>query len=692
MDHNQDLKYINRELSWLMFNDRVLEEAYDKDSKVFTRLKFLAITASNLDEFFMVRVAGLKQQMAAKYRKKDISGRTPEEQLNAIYIETQLMMKKIYSCLNKSLMPKLEESGIRFKKYSELNERQAVYARDFFDEFCFPALTPLAVDSGRPFPLLQTKGINIGLMLSSTAEEELFAVVKVPTVLPRFVEIHSEEGSTEYIFLEEIILNNLEKLFTGYEIMEKSIFRITRDSDLEMDEDDVEDLLIQIEKNIKRRKWGAAVRLEIQSKGDKKIRKFIKKRLEVKDEETYEINGPLDPTCWFEFIENKKFAHLLDMLPKPQDSIDFFGQEDLFEAIKERDRLLHHPYESFYKVLEFIEQAVEDPKVLAIKQTLYRVSNNSPIISKLISAAENGKQVTVVVELKARFEEEKNILWARKLEQAGCHVVYGLPGLKIHSKALLIVRREEDGIRRYVHLSTGNYNDTTATLYEDLGLFTCREDICIDVSNMFNMITGYTKVVHYKKIFVAPGNLRSGFEYYIDREIRNVKAGGEGHIIAKLNSLIDQGIIDKLYEASREGVKIELIIRGMCGLRAQVQGLSENITVRSIVGTFLEHSRIYYFQNGGDDDLFLSSADWMERNLDRRIEILFPVEDHQLKKRLLGFLDVLLADTEKTRIQLEDGTYKDLDRRGKEPVNAQMLMHQKASEAIKKAKKDMIGL
>ncbi len=692
MDHDQDQKYINRELSWLMFNDRVLEEAYDKDSKVFTRLKFLAITASNLDEFFMVRVAGLKQQMAAKYRKKDISGKTPEEQLKAIYLETQLMMKKIYSCLNKSLIPKLEESGIRFKKYGELNERQIIYVRDFFDEFCFPALTPLAIDSGRPFPLLQTKGINIGLMLRSADEEELYAVVKVPTVLPRFVEIHSDEGSTEYIFLEEVILNNLEKLFTGYEIMGKSIFRITRDADLEIDGDDVEDLLLQIEKNIKKRKWGAAVRLEIQSKGDKKIRKFIKKKLEVKDEETYEINGPLDSTCWFEFIENKKFEHLLDTLPNPQDSIDFFGEEDLFEAIKERDRLLHHPYESFYKVLDFVESAVEDPKVLAIKQTLYRVSNNSPIISKLIRAAENGKQVTVVVELKARFEEEKNILWARKLEQAGCHVVYGLPGLKIHSKALLIVRREEDGIHRYVHLSTGNYNDTTATLYEDIGLFTSREDICIDISNMFNMITGYTKALHYKKIFVAPGNLRIGFEYHIDREIRNVRAGGEGHIIAKLNSLIDQGIIDKLYEASQEGVKIELIIRGMCGLRSQVKGLSENITVRSIVGTFLEHSRIYYFFNGGDDDLFLSSADWMERNLDRRIEILFPVEEHQLKERLLDFLDILLADTEKTRIQLEDGTYKDLDRRGKEPVNAQMLMHRKSTEAIKKAKKDMMGL
>ncbi|SHJ35885.1 polyphosphate kinase [Dethiosulfatibacter aminovorans DSM 17477] len=692
MAENMNEQYVNRELSWLMFNNRVLEEAYDKKSRIFTRLKFLAITASNLDEFFMVRVAGIKQQLAAKYNKRDIAGMTPKEQLEAIYEETQKMMKKMYNCLNKSILPKLEQEGIFMKKYSDLNPSQKEYADEFFEEFCLPVLTPLAVDSGRPFPHLGNKSLNIAVELDFEDDDKLYAVVQVPSVLTRFVEVDADGDETVFVYLEDIIENNLDKLFKGYEISGTVIFRITRDADLAIDEDEAEDLLLEIEKYVKKRKWGSAVRLELQKKGDKGLMKFMKKNYGVSSDEIYELTAPLDLASWFSFIGNSRFSHLIDEDPKPQRAMDFYGEEDIFSAIRERDRMIHLPYESFDKVLEFIDRAVDDPDVLAIKQTLYRVSKNSPIIDKLIRAAENGKQVTVVVELKARFDEENNIVWAKKLERAGCHVVYGLPGLKIHCKALLVVRREDEGINRYVHMATGNYNDSTAKLYEDIGMFTCREDICSDISNMFNTITGYTKHREYKKIFVAPHGMRKGFEHYIDREIWNVKNGGYGRIIAKFNSLVDKKIINKLYEASREGVEIDLIIRGVCCLRAGVPGLSENIRVRSIIGTFLEHSRIYYFYNEGYSDIFLSSADWMERNLDRRIEVLFPVENGILKERVVEMLELSLADTEKSRFQLEDGSYRRVDKRGKESVNVQMRLHENAVENFRRAKEEMMGV
>lgn len=692
MSEKLNEQYVNRELSWLMFNNRVLEESYDKNSRIFTRLKFLAITASNLDEFFMVRVAGIKQQMAAKYNKRDIAGMTPREQLDAIYEETQKMMKKMYNCLNKSILPKLEQEGIFMKKYTDLNSSQREYADEFFEEFCLPVLTPLAVDSGRPFPHLGNKSLNIAVELDFEDDDKLYAVVQVPSVLTRFVEVDSDGDETVFVYLEDIIEHNLDKLFKGYEISGTVIFRITRDADLEIDEDEAEDLLLEIEKYVKKRKWGSAVRLELQKKGDKGLMKFLKKNYGVSSDEIYELTAPLDLTSWFSFIGNSRFSHLIDEDPKPQRSIDFYGEDDIFAAIRERDRMIHLPYESFDKVLEFIDRAVDDPDVLAIKQTLYRVSKNSPIIDKLIRAAENGKQVTVVVELKARFDEENNIVWAKKLEKAGCHVVYGLPGLKIHCKAFLVVRREDEGINRYVHLSTGNYNDSTAKLYEDIGIFTCREDICSDISNMFNTITGYTKHRDYKKIFVAPHGIRKGFEHYIDREIWNVKNGGYGRIIAKFNSLVDKKIINKLYEASRDGVEIDLIVRGICCLKAGVPGLSENIRVRSIIGTFLEHSRIYYFYNEGYSDIFLSSADWMERNLDRRIEVLFPVENGMLKERVVDMLELSLADTEKSRFQLEDGSYRRVDKRGKESLNVQMRLHENAVENIRKLKEEMMGV
>lgn len=692
MVENINDRYVNRELSWLMFNDRVLEEAYDKNARIFTRLKFLAITASNLDEFFMVRVAGIKQQMAAKYNKRDIAGMTPKEQLEAIYEETHGMMKKMYNCLNKSILPKLEDQGILMKKYTTLNSLQKEYAEDFFEEFCLPVLTPLAVDSGRPFPHLGNKSLNVAVELDSDDEEKLYAVVQVPSVLPRFVEVDSEGDETVFVYLEDIIEHNLDKLFKGYDITGTVIFRITRDADLEIDEDEAEDLLLEIEKYVKKRKWGSAVRLELQKKGDKGLMKFLKKNYGISTDEIYELTAPLDLTSWFSFIGNSRFSHLIDEDPKPQSALDFFGEEDIFAAIRERDRMIHLPYESFDKVLEFIDRAVDDPDVLAIKQTLYRVSRNSPIIDKLIRAAENGKQVTVVVELKARFDEANNIVWARKLEKAGCHVVYGLPGLKIHCKAFLVVRKEDEGIIRYVHMSTGNYNDSTAKLYEDIGVFTCREDICSDISNMFNTITGYTRQKEYKKIFVAPYGIRKGFDHYIDREIWNVKNGGYGKIIAKFNSLVDRDIINKLYEASQEGVEIDLVIRGVCCLKAGVPGLSENIRVKSIIGTFLEHSRIYYFYNEGYSDILLSSADWMSRNLDRRIEVLFPVENGMLKERVVDMLELSLADTEKSRYQLEDGSYRRVDKRGKESVNVQMVLHEKAVREIRNAKEEMMGI
>jgi polyphosphate kinase len=692
MVDNMNEHYVNRELSWLMFNDRVLEEAYEKNSKLFTRLKFLAITASNLDEFFMVRVAGIKQQMAAKYNKRDIAGMSPKEQLEAIYEETHGMMKKMYNCLNKSILPKLEEQGIRIKKYTSLDSHQKEYVEDFFEEFCLPVLTPLAVDSGRPFPHLGNKSLNIAVEIDSGEDDKLYAVVQVPSVLPRFVEVDSCEDEIVYVYLEDIIEHNLDKLFNGYEIIGTVIFRITRDADLEIDEDEAEDLLLEIEKYVKKRKWGSTVRLELQKKGDKGLMKFLKKNLRVSSDEIYELTAPLDLTSWFSFLVKGRFSHLIDEDPKPQEAIDFFGEEDIFAAIRERDRMIHLPYESFDKVLEFIDRAVDDPNVLAIKQTLYRVSKNSPIIDKLIRAAEKGKQVTVVVELKARFDEENNIVWARKLEKAGCHVVYGLPGLKIHCKAFLVVRKEDEGIIRYVHMSTGNYNDSTAKLYEDIGLFTCREDICSDISNMFNTITGYTRQREYKKIFVAPYGIRKGFEHYIDREIWNVKNGGYGKIIAKFNSLVDKEIIKKLYEASNEGVEIDLIVRGVCSLKAGVPGLSENIRVKSIIGTFLEHSRIYYFYNEGYSDILLSSADWMSRNLDRRIEVLFPVENGMLKERVMNMLELSLADTEKSRLQLQDGSYRKVDKRGKESINVQMILHEKAVTEIRNAKEEMMGI
>lgn len=682
---NPEEYIVNRELSWLMFNERVLEEAYDQEHKILTRLHFLAITASNLDEFFMVRVAGLKQQVAAGYNKKDPSGLTPKEQLDKIYPKVLKMIKKQYSCLNKSIKPVLKNNKIRFVKYDELDKNEKRNINDFFNEFCFPTITPLAVDAGRPFPILLNKSLNIAVYLKDKGEK-YYAVVQVPSVLPRFIKVNKKKEEHRYITLEEIITNNLKKIFKGYTIKGTLLFRITKDADLEIDEEEANDLLIEIEETVKKRRWGDIVKLEFTKHGNDDLKEFLIQKLKVKNHEIYELSGPLDLTGFFEFVKINNHSNLLDEKPIPQEAVDFHENKNIFELIKERDRLIHLPYESFNKTVEFIKEAAEDPNVLAIKQTLYRVSKKSPIIDSLIMAAEEGKQVTAVVELKARFDEENNIVWARKLEKAGCHVVYGLPGLKIHSKAILIVRKEPEGIKRYVHLSTGNYNDNTAKLYTDIGLFTCDSSICKDISDMFNSITGYTYREDYRKIFVAPKTLRKGFEFYIDREINNAKNNKKALIKGKFNSLVDKDIILKLYEASQAGVKIELNVRGICCLKPGIKNISENINVKSIISNFLEHSRIYYFYNGGDPKVFLSSADWMSRNLNRRIEILFPVENSNLKERVVGILDLNLADTVKARIQLSDGTYKNVDKRGKKKIDSQKIFHRRAVERIENIK------
>lgn len=667
--------YINRELSWLEFNERVLEEAFDKTNPILERFKFLAITASNMDEFFMVRVAGLMEQVYAGRTKKDVAGLTPAMQLAKISERTHEMVVRQYNCLNRSLVPQLKSDNIVFKDYSELNQEQKEFAKRYFNTTLFPVLTPMAIDSSRPFPLVANKSLNLIVELEG---EDMYAVVQVPSVVGRLVELPcAGDGKREFIFLEEIIKHFADKLFEGCKVVSVSAFRITRNSDLEIDEEDSHDLLVEIEESIKRRKWGEPVRLEVEKDISTRAFEFLQERLSLADEDIYKINGTLDLTVYFAVSGIKGCDDLCDA-PMPPIAVKAFKDKDMFEVIKEKDVLVHHPYESFDSVVNFVKIAAADPQVLAIKQTLYRVSGNSPIIGALIQAAENGKQVTVLVELKARFDEENNINWARKLEKAGCHVVYGLVGLKTHCKTCMVVRREEDGIHRYVHLGTGNYNDKTAKLYTDMGMFTAKESYGADVSKLFNVLTGYSKSTNYSKIAVAPTGLRDMFIKNIKREADNARDGKPAAIIAKMNSLVDEGIIKALYEAAMAGVKIQLVVRGICCLRPGVAGVSENIRVTSIVGRFLEHSRIYYFENGGEHKIYLASADWMPRNLDRRVEVAFPVEDAEVKAEIEEIIYVTLADTVKARVMLSDGTYKRVDKRGKESVHSQMLFYDMA--------------
>ena len=675
--------YDNRELSWLKFELRVLNEAMVKELPILDRVKFVSITSSNLDEFFMVRVASLKDMEHAGYTKPDIAGMTPTEQLIAINEKTRELVDLQYNIFGKHLNPILKENGIIiYDKYEDLNEEQLKYIDSFFMSQVYPVLTPMAFDASRPFPLIRNKSLNIAALIEKkkgstvagrSNDDVEFATVQVPSVLPRFVALPSDEKHHDcFILLEQIIERNMDKLFLNYNVVAASPYRIMRNADFSIDEEGAEDLLLEIEKQIKSRQWGEVIRLEVEGTINKKLLSILKKNLGVNEIDIYKIKGPIDLTFLMKLYGIEGHDNLKQPIFKPQENPRLRPGEKIFDEIKKGDILLHHPYETFDPVVDFIAQAAFDPQVLAIKQTLYRVSGNSPIIASLAHAAENGKQVTVLVELKARFDEENNIIWAKKLEKAGVHVIYGLVGLKTHCKIALVVRREEDGIRRYVHLGTGNYNDSTAKLYTDCGMFTCNETYGEDATAVFNMLSGYSEPASWNKLVVAPLWLRNTFVSLINREISHAKEGKEAVIVAKMNSLCDKEIIEKLYEASQAGVKIKLIIRGICCLKTGIAGVSENIHVTSIVGTYLEHARIFYFYNNGMEDIYMGSADWMPRNLDRRVEIIFPVEDDTLKQKVKHILDVQLNDTLKAYEMTDDSTYVRIKPlRGKKSVGAQ---------------------
>ena len=683
INYNDSSFYENRELSWIKFDHRVLEEARDKTIPLLERMKFLSITSSNLDEFFMVRVASLKDMVHANYKKKDIAGMTASEQLSAISAATKELVETQYNTYNRSLIPLLNKEGIYIiGKHEELTKEQAAFVDKYFLENVYPVLTPMAVDASRPFPLIRNKTLNIAALLTNkkAKDETVFATVQVPSVLSRLIQIPGKESCTTFILLEQIIERNIDKLFSNYKVLCAYPYRIMRNADLTIDEDEASDLLKEIQNKLKMRQWGEVIRLEVEDGIDKKLLKFLKSEFKVSDDDVFKISGPVDLTVFMKLFGIEGYDHLRYVQPTPQKVPEIEACDNIFKAIRNGDIFLHHPYQTFDPVVDFIRQASIDPDVLAIKQTLYRVSGNSPIISSLAQAAENGKQVTVLVELKARFDEENNIVWAKKLEQAGCHVIYGLVGLKTHSKIALVVRREDEGIRRYVHLGTGNYNDSTAKLYTDCGIFTCKEAIGEDATAVFNMLSGYSEPLSWNNLILAPYWLRERFLFLIKREIEHAKKGHEARIIAKMNSLCDPEIIATLYEASACGVKIDLIVRGICCLKVQIPGVSENITVRSIVGNFLEHSRIFYFANGGNDEIYMGSADWMPRNLDKRVEIIFPVLDDKLKDKAYHILELELADNVKSRIMDENGNYVRIDKRGKEVVNSQLIFCEEAKK------------
>ncbi len=696
--------YFNRELSWIKFDERVLQEARDKTNPLLERLKFLSITASNLDEFFMVRVASLKDMVNAGYNKPDLAGLTPKEQLSDLSVATHELVEQQYSTYTRSILPQMKANGFTIvPTHEDLTEAQAEYVDRYFQDMVYPVLTPMAVDSSRPFPLVRNKTLNIGALISEKKEsggkkekdkksrksDVDFAMVQVPDVLPRLVSIPSGDHTEAGILLEEIIERNIDQLFLNYHVICAHPFRVMRNADLTIDEDEAEDLLKEIEKQIKMRQWGEVIRLEVQAGMDKRLLRILEKDLSIGEEDIYHIPGPLDLTFLMKVYALEGHDELKAVPYTPQVPKYMSLEKDIFEQIRSGDILLKHPYETFEPVVNFVRASARDKDVLAIKQTLYRVSGNSPIIAALAQAAENGKQVTVLVELKARFDEENNIVWAKTLEKAGCHVIYGLVGLKTHSKITLVVRREEDGIRRYVHLGTGNYNDKTAKIYTDMGILTCSEAIGEDATAVFNMLSGYSEPVSWNKLIVAPLWLKDRFLYLINREAGHAAAGREAFIVAKMNSLCDPDIIAALYAASASGVRIELIVRGICSLKTGIPGVSENITVHSIVGDFLEHSRIFWFFNEGNEELYMGSADWMPRNLERRVEIVFPVERQELKEDLKAFLEVELRDNVKSSILMPDGSYERPDRRGKGAVNSQQIF---CEEAVLEAKKKKINV
>lgn len=675
-EYAKDEYFWNRELSWIGFDERILSEAEDSRIPLFERLKFESIVSSNLDEFYMVRVASLKDMVHTNYKKKDIAGMTPQEQLDAISLRTHELVKRQYHNYNDSLLPSLEKAGLHVHGSSEaLTPAQEKYIDEYFDSNVYPVLTPMAMDSSRPFPLIRNKTLNIGALIRKKNEKEgreFFATVQVPSVLPRFIDLPEEDGSRAIILMDEVIDRNISKLFLGYDVICTQPYRIMRNAELGIDEEEAADLLVEISKSLKKRQWGEVIRLEVEDGIEPQLLKILKDEFRVREDDIFYINGPIDLTFLMKLYGISGFdAYKLEQ-HTPAEVPELQNDDDIFTNIRKGDIFLHHPYQSFQPVVDFVRQAARDPEVLAIKQTLYRVSGHSPIIAALAEAAENGKQVTALVELKARFDEENNIVWAQKLEKAGCHVIYGLVGLKTHSKITLVVRREEDGIRRYVHLGTGNYNDSTAKLYTDCGILTCNEGIGEDATAVFNMISGYSEPDSWNSLIVAPIWMRDRFLHMIRMEEKHAREGKKARIVAKMNSLCDAEIIAALYKASAAGVKIDLIVRGICCLKTGLPGLSENITVRSIVGNYLEHARIFYFYNDGEEDVFMGSADWMPRNLDKRVEIVFPLLDEKTKKEAMHILEIQLADNTRARVMQPDGSYVQLrPEDGAEPICAQ---------------------
>ncbi|MGN0164181.1 MAG: RNA degradosome polyphosphate kinase [Candidatus Ornithomonoglobus sp.] len=673
--------FINRELSWLDFNFRILNEARDKNHPLFERIKFLAITSSNLDEFYMVRVASLRN--ITSVQKRDASGLTAKEQLKAISKKTHKLVDMQYSTYARSLLPLLAKERVKIVKFDELDEKQRKYITEYFHSDIFPILTPMAVDSSRPFPLIQNKALNICALVKNTkTKQKGFVTVPVPGICPRVIRVPSNGGSVKFILIEDIIKEFLGELFTSYTIINSGVYRVMRDADIPLDEDDSEDLLEEIQKNLKQRERSQVIRLEVEDIIVEDLLKILTDELKVKNDDVYLIKGPVDLTFLNKIYGQEGFDEYKYKPFTPQIQKRIKECDNIFDEIKKGDIFFHHPYDSFRPIVQLIETAADDEATLAIKMTLYRVSGNSPIIKALARAAQNGKAVTVLVELKARFDESNNIVWARKLEKAGCHVIYGLLGLKTHSKITEIIRREESGIIKYVHLATGNYNDVTANFYTDMGIFTCRKEYGDDSGAFFNMLSGFCEPKKWNKLIVAPIWLRDRTQSFIEREIRNAEAGKKAHIIAKMNSLVDPQIISLLYKASCAGVKIDLIVRGICCLRAQVPGLSENITVRSITGRYLEHTRIYYFYNDGDENIFCASADWMNRNLDKRVEIMFPIEDELIREKIMHVLNVQLEDTLRASVQV-DGEYSKIDLRGKTKSDCQIVMMEEAVDACK---------
>ncbi|MEE8392064.1 MAG: polyphosphate kinase 1 [Anaerolineae bacterium] len=682
--------YINRELSQLQFHQRVLEEALDERHPLLERIKFLAIFASNTDEFFMIRVSGLRRQLAAELVETSPDGMTPAEQLAAIRDELLPMLAHHSECWHKDLLPKLREAGINVLRYDELKRKQRKLLRHHFEREIFTALTPLAFDPGHPFPHISNLSMNLAVVINDSQYGERFARLKVPAMFPRLLRIPSEEKaesyenlglveevSTHFVWLEEVVAANLDMLFPGLEVVAAYPFRVTRDADPEIEEDEAADLLLAIEESVRMRHFGFAVRLEVETAMPKRIRDILISNLGLAPYQVYAKDDPIGMADLMELTKvnrpDLKDPPFLPAVPPPLTT-----EESIFSAIKRQDILLYHPYDSFTPVVDFLYAAARDPDVLAVKQTLYRVGPNSPVVAALMKARQNGKQVAVLVELKARFDEENNIVWARALEHAGVHVVYGLVGLKTHTKLLLVVRRERDGITRYVHMSTGNYNDVTARLYSDVGFFTCDPDIGADVADLFNALTGYSRKQEYRKLLVAPDLMRQQILDRIEREIERQQQHGDGYLAFKMNALVDRKCIRALYCASQAGVKIDLQVRSICCLRPGIPGVSDNITVTSVVGRFLEHPRIYYFRNGGNknEEILMGSADLMPRNLDRRVEQLFPVEDPNLRDSLFNqILSIHLRDNMQARRLLPDGSYERIHPQEGEPeLNSQLWM------------------